>query len=954
VRAILGTVKFLRNHVNVSNWTLRVFLRAVEYTREAVSIARLAAIPEEPVRALQQLRQELQQLLGGDFVIGAYPDFELEANVYFEAETPVKLAVLNVSDRARCNLTIRPLGMLAHLSPSATQPWTASRDPAQVTLRHFYVGTDDNAFDISDLAGQIKPADAFGPPRSPPAATANASLPREKAPVLVAASSEPGMTVVAERPWLGVMWTGNHRGMSIGSLPGATEVPAEAEETPSSLDEMTVAAFFTVFTKAAREGNILPGQVFPVTFGIYEPGSDTPIATQTVYFKIVSRPKILDVEANWASDVAQSWEETFSIRYEEGAHLPLYVPRFAPEFEPKDYVDPSTVVPTITLGSDAITLTKYLKKVPPRFTLRYTGQKHWTEGQHLSVESAISLRIPMVGPIGGEYEFLQIQTPPRWMATDEVGVARLRNGVNFQEVFYGTVFIGDSRYDGEYFVYRLWCCFEPGEQEPVAGTPYQQGWTNHRLDIFIDPQTWEPRLLVTDYYVKLEDGHGEWIEALYSFKAGSSTFFGIRPLLATLHREATPNHFHRQFEDEVRRLLAPLEIDAKTPLRMAGFRLGQRFGFVDLIRASWARDKRDGPVTHKPPCAHLFRDYWSQRYEHGLYRADWHGSATENRYEMRTLDRTGGKSKYVRGFKRRAVDHEVTIVPRSGDRCDLFVEPPGEAGERITIRNVVNPRTIELWTRPHISFSRRFNWFAKRFGRPPRIHTASLYLYSTRRDLNPYYTGSKEGKDQWIHYPETMYWNGKKWVPTPTKFEVKAYPENLANGINNWLEADTYWVYRYVWFWNLEWTWPLPHEDWERADIWVNARTGNLEWITSDYHWRELWYENSAKTRGVNPTIDFLFNWNTPEPLTVRDGAQVHQSIVPEFGENRQIGEFADQLPWMFARYRHSTEHMHKLHASFWDRHKVKVIYAIVFVLFASLIYFLTPIGSFIQGLLPP
>lgn len=946
IKDILGIVQFLQTQVGLENWTLNVYLRTIEYTREAVRIGKQLGSAEQTIETLNFLREELKEFLEGDFAIGIYPNFETESTIYFEAETPVKLAILNVSEKEAADLTVRPLGVLPNLSPSPSQPWQASRDPSQVTMKHFYIGCDDKARFIDETDFYRKPADAFGPSRPIPVELAAAPS-RELEP------ESPSEQPTGEQPWLGIMWTGDYNGTALGTLIGATEEPPNAETSLIPIDDLTEAAFFTVFTKSAREGNILPGQFFPVSFGVYHRGSTEPISIQTIFFKIASRPKILTAETNWLATLEDKWEETFSIMFEKGAQLPTYVPRFAPEYDVKDYVNPQTLTPTVTLGSAAVELTKHLKNVPHQFNLRYKGKRELHSGNNYLVESTITLEMPDPKHVTRESEFLRIRTPPRIMTAEELAQARLRNGVNFQEVFFGTVFIGDAKYDGEYYIYRLWLCFEPGEENPAPGANYRQGWTNHRLDVFLDPKTWEPKLLITDYYVEFEDGRGEWVEALFTFRVGSSTVFGVRRLTADLFREAQLAKYPDPFESEIRHALKPLDVDENTPLKITGFALGQRLGFIELIRASWARNKHDGPVIFKPPRAHLFRDYWSQRYEHGMYREDWQGGTDVNLYEMKANDRSGGQSKYIRGFRKRDFPHEVAIKAREGDRCDLVITPPGDVAEPTIIRNLINPRKIELWTRPHVSFSRRFNFIAKYFGKPPDIHTASLYFYSTRRELNPYYKGEVKGKDQWIHYPEPKFWTGKQWAPIPQDFHPTYHPENLSYGINTWLEADAYWIYRYVWYWPLEITLPLPHEDWERADIWVNARTGNIEWVTSDYHWRELWYQNAVKVSGVNPIIDFLFNWNTPEPLTVKDGAPIHQPLAPYFPEGKAVGDFADQLPWMFARYRQSTEHMHKLHTGFWGKHKVKILYGALFIIILLLILFLfEPTRNFILGLL--
>ncbi|MFX1475341.1 MAG: hypothetical protein ACFFCO_07690 [Promethearchaeota archaeon] len=946
---ILETVQFLADEAGMDNWTLQVFLRAIDYTREALHLAQSGGVPKElkteVLEVLRGLRDEVSDALESEFAIGIYPTFEPETVVYFEAETPVKLAVINISNKDYGKLTIRPLSVLPHYLPPGPAREQAAKEEGEVSMKHFYLGS-------GLLDPDTRPVDAFGPPRTPPPPSV------ESLEAMIEAQEE--LPEEGEKPWLAVMWSGDHQGVSIGALEGATSEKIEKGEKPPSVDDLTIPAFFTVFTKAAREGNIIPGYVFPIDFGIYKEGEEEPIAVHSVFFKVISRPKTLTAETNWATEIGEEWYEDFSIVFGKGAHLPTYVPRFAPEYEPKDYVNPETLTPVITRGQAAVEKTKFLKTTPPRFTLKFFGEKERRKGGLFEVKSRIELFVPMPGPIGRGYEFLEIRSIPRLMTAEELEIPRLRNGVTFQEVFFGSVFIGDAHYDGEYWVYRLWYCFEPSEDAPAPGAPYIKGWTNHRIDVFIDPKTWEPRLLVTDYYIQTGKGRGEWVEALYAFKKPGSTFFGIRRILAQMHRQVEPSKFHKDLDDELfgayqdpalsKTLNLPKIKDAKA-IKVTGFEVSQRFGVIDLVRTSFARDPRDGPVTHKPPRAHLFRDYWSQRYEHGMYRQDWRGGTKDtpaNEYEMRLLDRMGGKSKYSRAFGKTIIPHEVTIIPRGGERCDLMIKAPGRRTKPIALRNIVNPRAIELWTRPTHSFTRRFNFFAKHFGRPPKIHTASLYFYSTRRELNPYYDPKS---DHWAHFPEPEYWDRKrnrwrKWESVDEKIRHHLHPaENLAEGINAWLEADSYWVYRYVWFWKLEWTIPLPHEDWERADVWVNARTGNIEWVTSDYHWRELWYENSAKISGVAPIVDFLFNWNTPEPLTVKDGAPIHRSIVPYFAEGGTVGEFADQLPWMFARYKRSCEHLNAVHQGLWGKHKVKIVYGLLVTFILLYLIFLTPLG---------
>ena len=60
-----------------------------------------------------------------------------------------------------------------------------------------------------------------------------------------------------------------------------------------------------------------------------------------------------------------------------------------------------------------------------------------------------------------------------------------------------------------------------------------------------------------------------------------------------------------------------------------------------------------------------------------------------------------------------------------------------------------------------------------------------------------------------------------------------------------WLEGTAYWIWRFV---NLAPAELLKfwEKDWERLEVWVRAdghRKGRIEWIVSDWHYRELWYK---------------------------------------------------------------------------------------------------------------
>lgn len=88
------------------------------------------------------------------------------------------------------------------------------------------------------------------------------------------------------------------------------------------------------------------------------------------------------------------------------------------------------------------------------------------------------------------------------------------------------------------------------------------------------------------------------------------------------------------------------------------------------------------------------------------------------------------------------------------------------------------------------------------------------------------------------------------FVPRPVPPALLLYtgkgpgqPYNRPEDAPWWLEGDVYWVWRYLLlspaevnkFWE---------RDWERVDLWIRADgpdAGQLEWIVTDLHYRELW-----------------------------------------------------------------------------------------------------------------
>jgi len=82
----------------------------------------------------------------------------------------------------------------------------------------------------------------------------------------------------------------------------------------------------------------------------------------------------------------------------------------------------------------------------------------------------------------------------------------------------------------------------------------------------------------------------------------------------------------------------------------------------------------------------------------------------------------------------------------------------------------------------------------------------------------------------------------------------------------SWLDDKAYWVFRYAYEFPGEFTVSssqVYHEDIERMDVWVNARTGIAEWLVGDYHWREIW-TRIPKSRDLLIGVNFSVNFHTP------------------------------------------------------------------------------------------
>jgi len=82
-----------------------------------------------------------------------------------------------------------------------------------------------------------------------------------------------------------------------------------------------------------------------------------------------------------------------------------------------------------------------------------------------------------------------------------------------------------------------------------------------------------------------------------------------------------------------------------------------------------------------------------------------------------------------------------------------------------------------------------------------------------------------------------------------------------------WLKEErieSYWVLRFMYFWRYEIA-KIPHSDWERVEIWIDAKSGTPRWVVSDYHYRELWYKVEGDLRTLY--VRFFINFHTPIPI---------------------------------------------------------------------------------------
>ena len=189
----------------------------------------------------------------------------------------------------------------------------------------------------------------------------------------------------------------------------------------------------------------------------------------------------------------------------------------------------------------------------------------------------------------------------------------------------------------------------------------------------------------------------------------------------------------------------------------------------------------------------------------------------------------------------------------------------------------------------------------------------------------------------------------------PTSDTSRASPFKEPRDMPFWLKEEkvkAYWVLRFMYFWRYEVA-KIPHSDWERVEVWVDAEKGTAKWVVSDYHYRELWY----KVEGEMPMlyINFFINFHTPIPVVDSDETEAISHIFSQttgnlikttatgkaskiverlrtrlktlpklwtnlhpaewiqgYGLQSVAADFCSKLPWTYWRYPHGLEEPEK------------------------------------------
>jgi hypothetical protein len=96
------------------------------------------------------------------------------------------------------------------------------------------------------------------------------------------------------------------------------------------------------------------------------------------------------------------------------------------------------------------------------------------------------------------------------------------------------------------------------------------------------------------------------------------------------------------------------------------------------------------------------------------------------------------------------------------------------------------------------------------------------------------------------------------------------------------VKTDFFWVIRFMYYWRGEFTLPLPHLDWERIELWIDAKKGVLKWVVSDYHYREVWYkiENPYVKKLPDVFVYIWPNFHTPVPIVDYGEATIYSDAL--------------------------------------------------------------------------
>ncbi|MCK4545807.1 MAG: hypothetical protein KAW17_00055 [Candidatus Eisenbacteria sp.] len=101
-----------------------------------------------------------------------------------------------------------------------------------------------------------------------------------------------------------------------------------------------------------------------------------------------------------------------------------------------------------------------------------------------------------------------------------------------------------------------------------------------------------------------------------------------------------------------------------------------------------------------------------------------------------------------------------------------------------------------------------------------------------------------------------------------------------------WLKGSHYWVWRFVVLAPAE-IMKFWEKDWERVEVWVRAdpgeKAGQIEWIVTDCHYRELW---------------FRYDCETTKRGRQRNAALLHESMIPDGPPFSWVVEYDMDFLW--------------------------------------------------------